>query len=171
MKKILCVALLLFFPSFLLASAGIEGSDFVERIINFVIFVAILWYFAFDPIKGLFVNRKNAIAARLQEAQSNLHKAKQEKEEAQKRLEESKERGKSIVNAAKQEAYLVEQRYNGQIKKDVEALKYALESNIEFERRKVVQESVNKLLNTLIKSNDSHLNNEEDVNIITKRIS
>lgn len=66
---------------------------------------------------------------------------------------------------------MVEQRYNGQIKKDVEALRYALESNIEFERRKVVQESVNKLLNTLIKSNDIHLNKEEYVNIITKRIS
>lgn len=171
MKKFLCITLCVVFPSLLLASASIEESDFVQRVINFVIFVAILWYFAFDSIKGIFVNRKNAIAARLQEAQNNFHKVKQEKEAAQKRLEESKERAKSIINAAKQEAYLVEQKYNDQIKKDTETLKYALEANIEFEQRKAVQESVNKLLNELIKSDDVRLNKEEYVNIITKRIS
>ncbi|RDU60149.1 F0F1 ATP synthase subunit B [Helicobacter marmotae] len=171
MKKILSLALLTALPSLLLASASIEESDFIQRAINFVIFVAILWYFAFDAIKGIFTNRKNAIAARLKEAQDNLHKAKQEKENAQKRLEESKERAKEIINAAKQEAYLVEQRYSEQIKKDIEVLKYALETNIEFERRKAIQESVDKFLNELIKADDIRLNKEEYVNIITKRIS
>ncbi|WP_295698370.1 F0F1 ATP synthase subunit B [Helicobacter sp. UBA3407] len=171
MKKTLCAIIFLVLPSFLLASVSIEQSDFVERVINFVIFIAILWYFAFDPIKGIFINRKNAIAARLQEAQDNLQKAKQEKEAALKALEESKEKAKDIITAAKQEAYLVEQKYNEQIKKDIETLKYALELNIEFEQRKAIQESVNKLLDELIKSNDIALNKEEYINIITKRIS
>lgn len=171
MKKTLCAIIFLVLPSFLLASVSIEQSDFVERVINFVIFIAILWYFAFDPIKGIFINRKNAIAARLQEAQDNLQKAKKEKEAALKALEESKEKAKDIITAAKQEAYLVEQKYNEQIKKDIETLKYALELNIEFEQRKAIQESVNKLLDELIKSNDIALNKEEYINIITKRIS
>ncbi|WP_301054857.1 F0F1 ATP synthase subunit B [uncultured Helicobacter sp.] len=171
MKKTLCAIIFLVLPSFLLASVSIEQSDFVERVINFVIFIAILWYFAFYPIKGIFINRKNAIAARLQEAQDNLQKAKQEKEAALKALEESKEKAKDIITAAKQEAYLVEQKYNEQIKKDIETLKYALELNIEFEQRKAIQESVNKLLDELIKSNDIALNKEEYINIITKRIS
>ena len=171
MKKTLCAIIFLVLPSFLLASVSIEQSDFVERVINFVIFIAILWYFAFDPIKGIFINRKNAIAARLQEAQDNLQKPKQEKEAALKALEESKEKAKDIITAAKQEAYLVEQKYNEQIKKDIETLKYALELNIEFEQRKAIQESVNKLLDELIKSNDIALNKEEYINIITKRIS
>lgn len=171
MKKTLCVIIFLVLPSFLLASVSIEQSDFVERVINFVIFMAILWYFAFDSIKGIFTNRRNAIAARLKEAQDNLQKAKQEKEAALKALEESKEKAKDIITAAKQEAYLVEQKYNEQIKKDIETLKYALESNIKFEQRKAIQESVNKLLDELIKSNDIALNKEEYINIITKRIS
>ncbi|WP_300958020.1 hypothetical protein [uncultured Helicobacter sp.] len=66
---------------------------------------------------------------------------------------------------------MVEQKYNEQIKKDIETLKYALELNIEFEQRKAIQESVNKLLDELIKSNDIALNKEEYINIITKRIS
>lgn len=171
MKKFLYIFMVVALPSLLLASVSIEESDFVERVINFVIFAAILWYFAFDSIKGIFTNRKNAIAARLKEAQDNLQKAKQEKETALKNLEESKEKAKEIINAAKQEAYLVEQKYNEQIKKDIETLKYTLESNIEFEQRKAIQESVDKLLDELIKSDDIALNKEEYINIITKRIS
>lgn len=159
------------FPTLLFASADISDSDFIQRVINFVIFVAILWYFAFDPIKGLFVNRSNAIAARLNDVQDNLHKTKQEMEAAQKRLEKSKERAREIINAAKQEAYLVEQKYETQIKKDVEALKYVLESNIELERRRARQESVNKILDEVIKSDDVRISKEEYVSIITKRIS
>ena len=85
MKKIVYLALIASFPSLLLASGSIQESDFIQRVINFVIFVAILWYFAAGPIKGLFVNRRNAIMARLQEVQDNLHKAKRDKESAQKR--------------------------------------------------------------------------------------
>lgn len=171
MKKIVFFAICVSFPSLIFASASIEESDFIQRVINFVIFVAILWYFAFDSIKGIFVQRRNAISARLQEVQENLHKAKREKETTQKRLEESKEKAKSIINAAKQEAYLVEQKYNDQIKKDIETLKYVLETNIEFERRKVTHEAVDELLNKLIQSEDIQLNKEDYVNIITKRIS
>ena len=171
MKKIAFFVICVGFPSLIFASASIQESDFIQRVINFVIFVAILWYFAFDSIKGIFVNRRNAISARLQEVQENLHKAKREKETAQKRLEESKEKAKNIVNAAKQEAYLLEQKYNDQIKKDIETLKYPLESNIEFERRKITHEAVDELLNKLIQSDDVQLNKEDYVNIITKRIS
>ena len=171
MRKILCCALLVAFPSFLLASANIEESDFIPRVINFVIFLAILWYFAFESIKGIFTTRKNTIATRLQEVQDNLHKAKQERENAQKRLEESKERAKEIVSSAKQEEYLIRQKYDEQIKRDIEILKHSLEANIEFEHRKAVQQSVENLLNELTKSQNLQLNKEDYVNIITKRIS
>ena len=60
MRKILCCALLVAFPSFLLASASIEESDFIPRVINFAIFLGILWYFAFDSVKGIFTARSNA---------------------------------------------------------------------------------------------------------------
>ena len=171
MRKFLYCALIIAFPSFLLASASIEESDFIPRVINFAIFLGILWYFAFDSVKGIFTARSNAIATRLQEVQDNLHKAKQEGENAQKRLEESKERAKEIVNAAKQEEYLIRQKYDEQIKRDVEILKHSLEANIEFEQRKAVQQSVENLLNELTKSQNLQLNKEDYVNIITKRIS
>lgn len=173
LKNALCAALLVALPSMLCASeaVSIQESDFIQRTINFVIFAAILWYFAADSLKGIFINRKNAIASRLQEAQEKLHKAKRERENAQKKLEESKERAKQIVDTAKKEAYHIEERYNEQIKKDIESLKYALTSSCEFERKKITQESVNELLDELLKSDELQLNREDYVNIITKRIS
>lgn len=169
MKKL--IILLCALPTLALASASIQDSDFIERVINFVIFVAILWYFAFDAIKGIFVNRKNAIIARLQEVQDNLHKAKSESESSKKRLADSKKKADEIINAAKKEALLMGQKYEEQIRRDIEALDSALESSIDFEKRKITQEAVNELLNELVNSKELKLNKDDYVNIITKRIS
>ncbi len=153
------------------ASGSLEESDFIQRVINFVIFLAILWYFAFDAIKGIFTKRRLAISDQLQAVQDNLQQAKKESERANKRLEESKKRAKDIVNAAKQEAYLIEQKYNDQIKRDIELLKHSLDASIEFEQRRLTQESVNEVLNELMQSEEVQLNKEDYINIITKRIS
>lgn len=170
MKKIILISLAIL-PSALLASASLQESDFIQRVINFVIFIAILWYFAFDTIKGIFTQRQAEISRRLQEAQDLFHKAKKEQEMTNKRLEESKEKAKEIVNMAKQEAYIIEQKYNEQIKKDLENLKYSLESNMNFERTKAIQNAVTKALNQLMQSKSAQLHKQDYINIITKRIS
>ncbi|TLD81757.1 F0F1 ATP synthase subunit B [Helicobacter sp. MIT 05-5293] len=171
MKKIAGLFILVSIPSLMFASGSLEESDFIQRVINFVIFLAILWYFAFDAIKGIFTKRRLAISDQLQAVQDNLQQAKKESERANKRLEESKKRAKDIVNAAKQEAYLIEQKYNDQIKRDIELLKHSLDASIEFEQRRLTQESVNEVLNELMQSEEVQLNKEDYINIITKRIS
>lgn len=171
MKKIFLFLACMVLPSLALASVSIEESDFIQRVINFVIFVAILWYFAFDSIKGIFTNRTKSISAHLQEVQECLQKAKLDREAANKKLEASKEKAKEIVNAAKQEAYNIEQRYNEMIKRDIEILKHTLEVNMEFECRKAIQEGVDEVLSALVKNDDIRLNKEDYVNIISKRIS
>lgn len=171
MKKIAGLFVLIGIPSLMLASGSLEESDFIQRVINFVIFIAILWYFAFDAIKGIFTKRRLAISNQLQAVQDNLQQAKKESERANKRLEESKKRAKDIISAAKQEAYLIEQKYNDQIKRDIELLKHSLDASIEFEQRRLTQESVNEVLNELMQSEEIQLNKEDYINIITKRIS
>lgn len=170
MKKIILVSLTIL-PSVLLASVSLQESDFVQRVINFVIFIAILWYCAFDTIKGIFTQRQTEISRRLSEAQDSLHKAKKDLELANKKLEESKDRAKEIVNMARQEAYMIEHKCNEQIKKDLETLKYSLEASIDFERKKAIQNAVAKALNELIRGKAIRLDKQDYINIITKRIS
>lgn len=170
MKKVVLISLAIL-PSALLASASLQESDFIQRVINFVIFVAILWYFAFDTIKGIFTQRQAEISHRLQEAQDLFHKAKKEQEMTYKKLEESKEKAKEIINMAKQEAYIIEQKYNEQIKKDLENLKYSLESSMSFERMKTIQNATIKAIDELVQSKSVQLDKQDYINIITKRIS
>lgn len=158
-------------PSVLFASVGIEESDFIQRTINFVIFVAIVWYFGADKIKNIFISRRNAISAQLQSVQEALQQSKKDEENAIRRLEECKDRAKDIINTARHEANAIEQRYNEQIKRDTQSLKHNLDGSIEFERRKMTQEAVNEVLGNLLNSDGVRLSKEDYVNIITKRIS
>ena len=92
MRYILCIALVVILPNFAYASGGFEQSDFIPRLINFALFIAVLWYFTFARIKAIFTNRKAHIASQLQEIQNKLHKTQKEKDEALKKLEESKKK-------------------------------------------------------------------------------
>ena len=58
MKKFYFASLLI--PTVLLA-AGEGETDIVERTINFVIYIAILYYLAADKIKAIFVARQESL--------------------------------------------------------------------------------------------------------------
>lgn len=171
MKKFIYLACLFCIPSILSASGSLENSDFIERTINFVVFVAILWYFAADKIKSIFVNRSNDISRQLQSVQVALQEAKKDRDEAQKRLKDMHIRAKEIVESAKKEAMIIQQRYEEQLSKDIESMTKSFESSLEFEQRKLLQESVTNILNKLMISESANLSKDDYVNIITKRIS
>jgi len=166
--------LVLIAPHMLYASAesvSIEKSDFIERTINFVIFIAIVWYFGADKIKGIFTSRIHSISTQLKDIQESLNKAKKDEDVALMRLEECKRRAKDMLESARQEALLVQKRYNEQVEKDAQILSNLLEGSIEFERRRITQEAVNSILCELLEQDDIKLNRDDYVNIITKRIS
>ena len=99
MKKIVVMSLLIV-PAVLLASGGDAESsryfaqtgretDFWPRVFNFVIFASLLYYLLANPIKNFFKGRTEGISAQLNEIEMKLQAAKDEKKEAQNRLEES----------------------------------------------------------------------------------
>lgn len=172
MKQIFTiVSLALVLPSVVCASGGFEQSDFIPRLINFILFLAILWYFTFARIKAIFVNRKAHIAAQLQEIQNKLHKTQKEKADALKKLEESKLKAQEIVDIAKKEANMISQRFAQQTQAQIQALIQAMDTNMEFEQTKAMREVVESILSEVVHSKDVQLANKDYVNIITKRIA
>jgi len=65
----------LFLPAVVFASgheaAGGE-TDFLPRLVNFIIFAAILYYFVADLIKNFFTGRSKEISSKLEEVQNRL---------------------------------------------------------------------------------------------------
>lgn len=170
-KKVFLLSVLLALPSVALASGGFEESDFVVRLINFVLFFAILFYLAFGKIKAIFINRKNNIINQLQEAQNKLKAVSKDKENAQKRLKESAIKAKEIVENAKREGEHIAQKIQEQTNAQIQSMINTMESNMEFEQIRAKRECVEEILSDVMYSKDIKFDNKDYVNIITKRIA
>ncbi len=93
----------LFFIIFLLplyafgASNGSGEYDIIPRTINFLIFVAILYYFVATPFKNFYKNRIVKISSKLDEIQKKLLESKAKKLDTMKKLEEAKASGQQVL--------------------------------------------------------------------------
>lgn len=167
MRIILCFFVA--FSSLIFASAvDISKTDIVERSINFIIFIAILWYLLAGKLKAFFSARREKIAQRLSEVQEKLKIAKNNKEQALRKLEEAKEQASQILANAKKEAYLIAQKIEEQSSVDIEIMRKNSEILMEFEQRKMEKEVVDEVLQEVFAQ--SKLNTTEYVNILEKKV-
>jgi F-type H+-transporting ATPase subunit b len=162
MKKLifLIVGVLLF------ANEG--GTDIVPRTINFLIFVAILWYLVGNRVVEFFRNRRENIAAKFQEVENKLKEAKAKKEALEAKLEEAKVSAKNIIEDAKNEAQVIYNKIMEDGKLELAAMEKAFENYKETELRKVKREIVKTYLQDLLK--DIHISSEDAAIIILKAL-
>lgn len=144
MKFLVCI---LFFMSFVFsADVSISQSDFVERVINFVIFFSILWYLAADKIKEIFVQRRGKISCSFDEIQEKEKKIKKQKQEAESLVADARNRANEIVSNAKKEAFLIAQNLDLRLKEDLKNVSSSFEVILEQERRKILQQEITQAL-------------------------
>jgi len=182
MKKTALFALLVV-PAILLASGHDSGeasryfaqtgreSDFWPRIINFTIFASILYYLIANPIRDFFKGRRGGIAAQLKEIESKLQLAKDEKKEAQTRLEESVSKAGEIVEDAKAEAKILAEKIAESSVNELHVLEKQFEEKIALEERKAAREVIDELLSENITTDDIKLNESKVVDIISKKVA
>jgi len=182
MKKIALLSLLLV-PAILLASGHADGetsryfaqtgreNDFLPRIVNFTIFAALLYYLAANPIKAFFKDRKEGIANQLKEIEAKLQAAKDEKKEAQTRLDESEKKAEQIVVDAKKEAILLAEKIAESNENDLNNMAKQLEEKISLEERKSAREAIDEILSENITNDDILLDESKVVDIISKKVA
>jgi len=181
MKKIALLSLLVV-PAMLLASGHADGetsryfaqtgreSDFFPRIINFTIFAALLYYLIANPIKNFFQGRSEGIAAQLKEIEEKLQAAKDEKKEAQIRLEESEKKADQIIADAKKEAVLLAQKIAESNQIDLENMLKQFEEKTALEERKSAREAIDEVLSENITNDDIMLDERKVVDIISTKV-
>ena len=165
MKKI--IALLGIFSAFAFASdAAAHTTDIIPRTINFLIFVAILWYLVGNKAINFFKERKNKIASRLQEIQNKLEESKAKKEALKAELENAKSKAKEIVADAKKEAEFLQNKIKTQTEEEIAILQKHFEEFKELEAKKVKKEAVKRFLEETLK--DVHISSDEAAKLILK---
>ncbi|WP_373028720.1 F0F1 ATP synthase subunit B [Sulfurovum sp.] len=181
MKKIVLLSLLIV-PAILLASGGDAESsryfaqtgreyDFLPRVVNFVIFAALLYYLLANPIKNFFKGRSESIAAQLNEIEKKLQAAKDEKKEAQNRLDKSEKRAEEILVDAKAEAVLLAEKIATANQNDLAILDKQLEEKMSLEERKSAREAIDEILSENITNDDIMLDEAKVVEIISKKVA
>ena len=182
MKKIILLSLLVL-PAVLLASGGTDGevsryfiqtgreSDFVPRLVNFIIFASLIYYLVANPIKGFFKGRSEGISAQLNEIEVKLQAAKDEKKEAQNRVKESEKKAEEILLDAKAEAALLAEKIATANAEELIVLEKQFAEKIALEERKSAREVIDEVLSENITNDDIMLDEEKVVEIISKKVA
>ena len=166
MKKTLLFSVIL--SGVLLANeaAVSGGTDIVARAINFLIFVAILWYLVGNKAINFFKNRKEEIANKFQDVENKLKEAKQKKEELKAKLEEAKIKANEIVEDSKKEAEHIYNTIIVEAKEEMEMMERHFEEAKRAEIKKAKREAVKVFLEDMLK--DIHLSSEDAAKLVLK---
>ena len=166
------VATILLTGGYLFASSAEGGAtDIVPRTVNFLIFAAIIYYLVADHVKNFFQNRAASIAAKLEEVQAKLKKAKEDKERAEAELEKSKELAKEIIETTKKEIEILVKEVKEQAQNELAVLEKSFEENMELTKRKRIREITKEVLEELFEDKSLELDKEKFVNLIVKKVA
>ena len=104
---------------------GHGGADlnFIFSIINFILFLALLYILALPKVKGFFIDRSKKIRQALQEAEKAKNLAEQKLDEYQAKLNALDQEVQELKAAVQQEGEAEKARIIAGAEKDVESIK------------------------------------------------
>ena len=168
MKKIALLSVVLSAIAFA-SEAAAHHTDIIPRTINFLIFVAILWYLAGNKIVNFFKERKDKIAKQYQEIENKLKESKAQKEALKAELENAKAKAKEIVENAKEEAELIKNKIKAQTEEEIKIMQKQFEDYKKYETQKAKKEVVKVFLSEALK--DVHITSEDAAKLILKKVA
>lgn len=170
MKKILfilsCVTPLALFAS----DAGVE-TDILQRTVNFLIFIAILYYLLAEKAKAFFTGRTASIQAELNKVQEVLKESKAKVEGAKNELENAKKLANEIVETANGDINSIKKSIEESVEQEIAHLSKSFDEKIEVETRKVKKDVVNEILDELLSSDSIALSQNDLANIVLKKVA
>lgn len=161
----------------LLASGGLLSVDFglaLWILITFVIFMGLLWKYAWGPMMEALDDRETSIRESLEAAEKAMEKAEQISSENKKALKEAEQKAQQIRKEAIEEAELLR---NERIEKAKDEAQHILEQakvTIEQEKKRALLELRDEVAQLAIKSAslivDSELDSEKNKKLVDNYI-
>ena len=174
MALILSVMLL---PSLVLASGGehhevtLWGSDFKFRVLNFTLFVGLLYYLLATPIKAFFSGRTEGIANRLKEIEEKLQASKNERLSAEENVLKAEEKAKEIVSDATNEAKILATNITEKNSLLLTSLENQALEKQALETKKATRATIDSILNDGFEASDINVDENKVVSLISKKVA
>lgn len=153
------------------ASGGTGETDIVQRAVNFLIFAGILYYLLADVIKGYFGGRSKGIADELEKVQEKLRDSKRAKESAEQKIEEAKKFAVELMETAKKENKILNEKIMQQCEMDLENVSKQNGALMELEQRQMVRNVVETIMGEVLSEESAGLDKEAMAQIIMKKVA
>lgn len=163
------MALLL--PAVVFAAGSGEETDTIQRIVNFIIFAAIIYYLLAHRLKAYFAGRTASIQAELDKVQDTLKASEAKVEEAKAQLENAKKLASEIVAGANLDVDKIKDSVSRNVTQEIAYMQKAFNEKLELELKKAKKEVVAEVLEELLSSQNIDVSNEELARIVLKKVA
>jgi len=176
-KNIALVATTLLLPSLVLASgAGHDEvtfleSDFKYRVLNFSVFIGVLYYLVANPIKAFFVGRSEGIASQLEEIEEKLQASKNERLVAEENLAKAEMKATEIVSDAGNEAKILADNIAEKNSTALKLLEKQTSEKLALASKKATEATISKLLNDGFENSDIAIDEAKIVSLISNKVA
>ena len=149
-----------------------DGStDIVQRTVNFLLFVGLIWYLVGEPVKNYFTSRSRSIADELKRVQDKLDESVARKKEALAKISEAEKFAQELATSSKKENKIINDNIMSQCELDLETLNKQATANKEYAQRKMVRNVVEDILVETLSQSSSDFDKEAMVNVILKKVA
>lgn len=171
MSKIVLTMLMI--TTYAFASSGGEhaGTDIVQRTVNFLLFVGLIWYLVAEPVKNYFTSRSQGIADELQKVQDKLNESISLKKDALAKITEAEKFAQELAEISKKENKILNDNIMKQCEIDLENLTKQNATLMDFEQRKMVRGVVEDVLSEVLSQSSESFDKEAMANVILKKVA
>jgi F-type H+-transporting ATPase subunit b len=153
------------------SDGGSTETDFVPRVVNFLIFAVIIYYLLAEKAKVFFSSRQQEISAKLESVQDKVKASKKNKDDALSKVESAKKMADEIIATAKKEVAIISDNIAKSAENDLVILTKHQKEQKELEQRKMTKEVVSDVLKEMFEDGGFAINEKEFINVILKRIA
>lgn len=153
------------------SDGGSSETDFIPRVVNFIIFAVIVYNLLADKVKDFFEGRKAEIAGKLESVQDKVKASKKQKDEALAKVKDAKRVAEEIISTTKKEVIVISENIAKNTETDLDILTKHHKEQKELEQRKMTKEVVDDVLKEMFDEGAIAINEKEFINIILKRIA
>jgi F-type H+-transporting ATPase subunit b len=170
MKKKWLFVIAFFLPVVLFAGEDVQ-TDIVPRTVNFIIFVAIVYYLLADKFKTYFDERSQSIQAQLDEVQKKLEESKKKMETAKAELENAKNIASELVKDSMADVNTIKSKVAKSYENEMANLLKNYNDKTELETRKARKAIAEEVLDELFNDNNITITKDNLQNIILKKVA
>ena len=123
-----------------MAGLGISVSTLIAQIINFIILLVILYFFAYKPMMKMLDERSRKIKESMEEVQKVKEQAAQTEEEFKKKIEAAGKEGQEVIARAMRTGEEARQRAQVEAKQEAQGLVEKARVEIQRERDETIGE-------------------------------